>query len=162
MSNSNGKPRYVTYCNIPDENTKDPCGAQIVVTSGIEVPEIGLPPASNTKKYVEAIVGHMMKKHAGACQFALNSMEQFLAFVSLGFVRSEDPACAMFQHQFAQHLAQMSALPITDNAIYELVTQMGFTMEDPQREKVIGALRYVRDFQLRKMIPQVAGTPVSG
>jgi hypothetical protein len=147
------KQKFTTYCNIPDAEGH-PCGAAIAVTTGILAPEIGASPQDKTKSFVQAIVGHMQKKHPGHCQHALNTMEQFLAFTSVGFTQTEDPGALSFMAHFAEYLCKISTLPVSDDMIVELVTRMGITMEDPQRQKLIEAITYVRNFQLRKITPQ--------
>lgn len=156
--------KYTTRCNIPDAEGH-PCGQEIVITPGLDVPEIGAVPAPKTKAFVQAIVGHMMKKHPPLAALAMNSMEQFLAFFVMGFTQCEDPGALTFMALFAEHLCKISTIPVTDQMIVELVTRMGLTMEDPQRQGMIGALTYVRNFQLRKIgsqgpldIPQAALT----
>lgn len=154
-------PKYVTRCNIPIDcpvteggNGKKPCGAEIVISPGIVPPKLGEPPEPKTKKFVEAIIGHFQKRHPQHCQHALNQMEQFLAFQSVGFTQSEDPGVIEFMAGFGSYLCGISTLPVSDQMIVELVTRMGLTMEDPQRAKIIEAMTYVRNFQLRKLSPQ--------
>jgi hypothetical protein len=144
------KQKYTTYCNIPDAEGH-PCGMAIVVTPGILVPEIGNPPQEKTKQYVQAIVGHLMRKHAAHGQHALNTMEQFLAYTVVGFSQTEDPGALAFMAHFAEYLCRISTIPVTDQMIEELVARMGMTMEDPMRPKIIEAITYVRNFQLRKL-----------
>lgn len=147
------KQKYTTYCNIPDAEGK-PCGQSIVVTSGILAPGVGESPQDKTKQFVQTIVGHLMKKHPGHAQHAMNTMEQFLAFTSVGFTQSDDPGAMSFMAHFAEYLCRISTLPVSDDMIVELVTRMGLTMEDPQRQKIIEAITYVRNFQIRKLTPQ--------
>jgi hypothetical protein len=142
--------KYTTRCNIPDAEGH-PCGQEIVITPGLDVPEIGAVPAPKTKVFVQAIVSHMMKKHPPLAALAMNSMEQFLAYFTIGFTQSQDPGVLTFMALFAEHLAKLSTIPVTDQMIVELVTRMGLAMEDPQRQKIIEAMGYVRDFQLRRV-----------
>lgn len=153
------KQKYTTYCNIPTAEGQA-CGAAIAVTAGMLVPEVGAKPQDKTKQFIQAIMGHLMKRHSGAAGLALNTMEQFLAFTALGFTRSEDPGVSIFMAHFAEYLCRIATLPVSDDAIVELVARMGLTMEDPQRAKIIEAITYVRNFQLRKLTPQSpASTP---
>jgi hypothetical protein len=152
-------PKYITRCNVPIEDPgspggKRPCGAEIVITAGIKPPELGEAPETKTKAFVQAIVGHLMKKHPPLAAAAMNMMEQFLAFQVVGFTMSADPGCVQFMASFADALCRMSTLPVSDRAIEEVVAMMGFTMDDPQRSKVIQAMQYVRNFQLRKIAQQ--------
>ena len=142
--------RYITRCNIPDENGHT-CDKEIAITAGIVAPKIGEAPEGKAKKYVQAIVAHLMKDHPGHCQLAMNSMEHFLAFNVSGFCRTDDPGVVEFMQHFAEHLRTMAVLPVTDKMILELVTRMGYTMEDPRRKQVLTALMYVRNFQLGKV-----------
>lgn len=127
---SDQKQKFTTYCNIPDAEGK-PCGAAIVVTNGILAPEVGASPQDKTKQFVQTIVGHLMKKHPGHALHAMNTMEQFLAFTSVGFTHTDDPGALSFMAHFAEYLCKISTLPVSDDMIVELVTRMGLTMEDP-------------------------------
>jgi hypothetical protein len=147
------KQKYTTYCNIPNESGH-PCGMAVAVTNGIVTPELGATPQDKTKAYVQAIVGHLMKKHPAHAQHALNTMEQFLAFTAVGFSQTEDPGAISFMAHFAEYLCRISTIPVTDQMIEELVARMGMTMEDPMRPKIIEAITYVRNFQLRKIPTQ--------
>lgn len=154
MTPKNGKQQqeFKTYCNIPD-SAGVPCGEFIAKTSGLPAPEVGQEPATITKKFVQAIIAHLMHKHPSHAAFAMNTMEQYLAFAAVGLTRSEDPGVTIFMAQFADYLCKLALLPVTDEMIVDLVARMGLTMEDPQREKIIKAMTYVRNFQAHKIGP---------
>jgi hypothetical protein len=146
--------KYSTRCHISDAEG-NVCGQEIVLTAGIKVPEIGQEPEVKTKAFVQAIVGHLMKKHPGHAAFAMATMEQFLAYSVVGMTQSEDPGCMLFMARFAEYACKISALPVSDNMIVGLVTRMELTTEDPQRAKIIQAMQYIRDFQVRRLAPPV-------
>jgi hypothetical protein len=157
-------PRYSTRCNVPIDDPenpgqKRPCGYEIVITPGLPTPQPGEGPAPKTKVFVQAIVAHLLKKHEVLGAVSMNLMEQFLAYFTVGLTQCEDPGVTSFMAIFAEHLCRISTLPVTDQMIEELVARMGLTMEDPMRPKIIGAITYVRNFQLRKMTPQSAPAP---
>jgi hypothetical protein len=149
-------PKYTTHCNVPIEDPdspggRRPCGMEIVYTPGIKPPELGEVPEAKTKAFVQAIVGHLMKKHQPLAAVSMNMMEQFLAYSVVGLTQSDDPGVVQFMAAFADYLCKLSTLPVTNEMIVELVTRMGLTMEDPQRQKIIEAMQYVRNFQVRKI-----------
>lgn len=148
-------PKYTTRCNIPilDENGKPTrvCGQEIVVSGGIKVPELGAVPDPKTKAFVQAIVGHLMKKHPPIAAASMNMMEQFLAYSVVGLTQSEDPGAVQFMASFAAHLCQLSTMPVTDEMIEGLIMQFP---NHPTPETLRHALTYVRNFQLRKIPPQ--------
>jgi hypothetical protein len=157
-------PRYSTRCNIPVDDPenpgqKRPCGKEIVITPGLQIPQAGESPAVKAKAFVQAIVGHFMKHHEPVAALSMNLMEQFLAYFVIGMTQCEDPGVLSFMAQFAEHLCKISTLPVSDQMIVELVAHMGLTMEDPMRSKIIEAITYVRNFQLRKITPQTAPAP---
>jgi hypothetical protein len=145
--------KYTTRCNIPilDEDGKPTriCGMEIVVTPGIKVPELGREPDPKTKAFVQAIVGHMMKKHPAVAAASMNMMEQFLSYSVVGLTQCEDPGAVQFMASFAAYLCQLSTLPVTDEMIEELIKRM--PTEEPSWDDIRKALTYVRNFQLRKI-----------
>lgn len=154
-------PKYSTRCNIADAEGHI-CGQEIVITAGIKAPEPGEPSDPKTKGFVQAIVAHLMKKHPAMAAANMNLMEQFLAYSVIGLTSAEDPNVLGFMARFAEFLCRMSAMPVSDDMILQLVAHMGMTMDDPQREKVIGAMTYLRNFQIRKIgAPEVEKVLVS-
>jgi hypothetical protein len=154
-------PKYTTRCNIPilDEDGKPIrlCGMEIVVTPGIKVPELGGEPDPKTKAFVQAIVGHMMKKHPAVAAASMNMMEQFLSYSVVGLTQCEDPGAVQFMASFAAYLCQLSTLPVTDEMIEELVKRILSRPEvmEPMSDTSIAELRkaltYIRNFQIRKI-----------
>lgn len=168
--------KYNTRCNISNAESQV-CGANIATTSGIAVPEVGAPRQNVTAKYVQAIIGHLQKHHPERAVFALNTMEQYLAFITLGLIQTDDPGVMQFMAQFSEFLCTLSALPVTNDmleavvskamvfnerAMEELSAKLGLTEDDPfrsaliesakaQRAEVIKLLRYVLNLQARKI-----------
>ena len=144
--------KYRTYCNIPVDG--HPCGQEIVIAPAMNVPTLGMESDDKAKALVRAVVAHLVKKHPplGAATMAL--WEQYLGYIALGFTQSEDANIAEYMAKYAAHLCQIATVPVTDNMIVEMVTRMGYTMEGPQREKIIAGIKYVRDFSTRKITPQ--------
>ena len=157
-------PKYTTRCNIPilDENGKPSrvCGMEIVVSGGIKVPELGAVPDPKTKAFVQAIVGHLMKKHPPVAAASMNMMEQFLAYSVVGLTQSDDPGAVQFMASFAGYLCQLSTMPVTDEMLQDLVKRIvsrpGVTlaMDSAALVEFHKALTYVRNFQLRKISTQ--------
>ena len=150
--------KYVTHCRLPNADNQ-PCGAEIVVTSGIAPLEVGAPPDAKMKAFVTAIVGHLMKKHPSIAGAAMNTMEQYLGFSVLGFTDCSDPGAIAFMNKMADHLTRQVAMPMTDQMLVDLMARAQFTAEEQKKFRPL--LQYVRDFQLRKMTTAPASIPES-
>lgn len=142
--------KYTTRCNIPDPQTHEPCGVDIVITSGIPPQRLGDDSEKKARAYVSAIMQHMKAEHPKLLAGVVGASVQYLGYMLTGYCRTEDPGVLQFMAMFGGHLADVSALRMSDDALAELTARMGLTMEDPQRQKVISMLAYVRDFTSRK------------
>ena len=144
--------KYRTVCKILLEDGAR-CGHVIVTAPEMKVPEIGSPTDEKVKVFVQAIAGHMMKKHPQLAAMMMNTWEQFLGHQALCFTDSEDPNVPLFMVQYSAYLASVSIVTVSDEALETLVGQMDFTLEDPRRAQVIQGMKYLRDFMSRKVVP---------
>jgi hypothetical protein len=136
------QPKMKYICQIPE------CGKEICQAPPMTIPGINADPDKNAKQVVEAISNHLMRKH----QIGFwGDWQQFLGYMNLGTVRSDDPAVSQFMAQFAARLCAVSCIRVSDDQIVSLVAQMGFTMEDPMRLKVIEGMRRLRDVVSRQI-----------
>lgn len=148
--------KHQTICKISLEDGAR-CGHVIVTAPEMKVPEIGLPTDEKVKAFVQAIAGHMMKKHPQLAAIMMNTWEQFLGHQALCFTDSEDPNVPLFMAQYSAYLASISIVTVSDEALETLVGRMDFTLDDPRRAQVIQAMKYLRSIMSRQVVP--AGNP---
>ena len=101
-----GQPKLKIYCNIP--GPEGPCAKLICEAPPMTVPRIGEEPDKNSQAIITAINDHLMKRH-GIQLFGI--WKQFLGYLSLGMIRSEDPATNDFLAIFAKHMCDISFYP---------------------------------------------------
>jgi len=142
--------KYRTICNIPDAEGK-PCGCVIALTDGIKIPKGGEEPARKTLQFIDLINSHIKNKHPDVAKASERTDMFFVGFLRLARTISEDPNVQPFITEFAQYLQLLVCFPASDDFILGLVGKMEFTMDDPQRQKVIDGMRVLRDFILRRV-----------
>lgn len=150
------EPKYKYICRIPGPDRK-PCGKLVCEAPAMILPQINAEPDKHAKQVVEAISNHLMRKHSIGFW---GDWQQFLGYMCLGTIESEDAAVTQFLAQFAARLCQVSCIRITDDQIIGQVAALGFTMDDPQRSKVIEAMKQLRDVVSRRIVPrELLSTP---
>ena len=147
--------RYRVLCRLPGPNGK-PCGKEICTAPQMTVPEMGEIPDKNAQALVQAIMGHMQKKHEMHLAGMMGAWQQFLGFNSLGYIMSEDPKVMEFMAVFGSQLRRMVCPPVSDSDIEAIVAGIGFTMEDPLRAKTLQALKNFRDLFTKPIQAQSA------
>lgn len=159
-------PKYSTYCNVPVDDTaaeggKRPCGMEICLTSGLPAQRIGDDTEPKGRAFASAIIQHTAKHHQGHLNFVMGFSAQLIAFMLIGHCETQDPGALQFSKDFAEQLQKLCTFPITDDGIEELSGQLGYEI-GPDRQKFIAGVKYVRDFQLRKIaLPQSVPQAVS-
>ncbi len=143
---------YQTICKLPLEDGAR-CGHVIASNKkgAIELPALGSAPSDRAKNLVQAIIGHMMKKHpAQLAATMMNLAEQFIGYQALTFTECQEPGVPAFLNQFAAHLASISIVPVSDESLETIIGRMNFTQEDPRRAEVLAGMKYLRDFMSRR------------
>lgn len=137
--------KYTTKCRIKDAISGQPCGHQIV-DHALNVAIVGKPDA-RLQNFIGALMKHVEKKHPGAWMQLQGMWHHFLGFLILGQFETEDPAIIQSVQGFGAVLRDIVKLPpIPDADIEGATAALGFTMEDPNRQNVIQALKNVRAY----------------
>lgn len=143
---SERKYEYVCQIPLPDGTI---CGKMVCAAPAMVIPKPNGEPDRNARGVVEAISNHLMKKHSIGF---FGDWQQFLGYMCLGTVHSEDTAVLAFQAQFAARLCQVSCIRVTDDQIIGEVAKLGVTMDDPLRPKLIESMKRLRDVVSRRIV----------
>jgi len=143
------------YCNYLVEG--QPCGKLIAECPPMKVPQVGDAPDKNSQKLVQAVVTHLATKHGVNL---LDTWQQFLGFLALAHIRSEDPGYLQFWNEYAAFLAHIVCLPMSDEYIAAAVHGVA-TDGKLDEQKTVEMVKYIRDFMTRKMTPNTPSTTQS-
>ena len=142
---------YQTKCRMP-KGDGTPCG-YVVTDSPLNVAIVGQPDA-RVQRFIEALMKHVAKKHPQAFALAQMRGNFFFGYLITGIFESPDPAIAQMRKHFEEQLRR-DIIPhaVTDDEIEGALGAIGLTMQNPDREKIKGALQHLRDYYEGK-IPQ--------
>ena len=141
--------KYELRCRIPNPASTDGiCNALICKAPPFVVPEPGALAGKNDHAVVNAIGDHLLKAHKVVIG---GDWQQFLGYLSLGFVQSQDPGHSLFLARYAKHLCDISCVPVQDADIVTVVASLGFEQSDERYQKIIDAMKRVRDVTSRRI-----------
>jgi hypothetical protein len=142
---TNGSPlKHPTTCRLkkPDGS---PCG-HTILDHPLNVQIIGQVD-QRLMTFMGALMRHLEKKHPEAWNQAHALSQHFMGWLVLQQYETEDPAILQSLMAFAITLRGMvRVIPISDAEIEGAVAALGFTMDDPQREPVLGLAKNVRAY----------------
>lgn len=136
--------KYTTTCRLPKADGSR-CGHQII-DHPLNVQIIGKPD-QHIQNFIGALMRHVEKKHPEAWVQIQGTWQFFLGFLIMGQFETADPAIVQAIQMFGVKLRSIVPMPpISDAMIDEAFANIGFTMEDAAREKVIGVARNIRAY----------------
>src|ERR1017187_854214 len=129
--------KYTTTCRL--------CGHQIL-DHPLNVQIVGQPDA-RAQNLLSALMKHLEKKHKDAWVQIQGLWQFFLGFLCLGQFETMDPAIVQTIQGFGAVLRNMvRPASIADADIEAATAALGFTLEDPNREPVIAAMKNARAY----------------
>lgn len=135
---------YITKCRIPKDDGS-PCPFT-VTDHPLSVAVIGQPDA-RIQSYIQALMKHTQKKHPQAFMLAQMSGQFMFGYLMVTSFETQDPAIAEMKRKYEAQLRRyVTPQAVTDDEIEGALGAIGFTMDDPKRQIVRGALLHLRDY----------------
>ena len=135
---------YITKCRLL-KGDGTPCGFQ-VTDNPLNVTIIGQSNA-RVENFVKALMQHAAKKHRQAFDLATMHGQMMFAYLIVGMFECQDPAILEMRKQYEERMRRYATpAAVTDAEIDGALAAMQFTMEDPKRRIVKGAMMHLRDY----------------
>jgi hypothetical protein len=141
--NNPAKLTYTTKCKL--QKNGGPCGFPII-DHPMNVEIVGQPDA-RVQRFIGVLMSHLQKSHKEAWITMQATSQQFFGWLALTAFDSPDPNIQGAQKFVANSLRRMLCGPmVTDGEIESFVGALPLTMEDPNRQHVLNAIRHMRDY----------------
>lgn len=152
MANGNGLVTLCTRCILSLENGQ-PCGHIFKHYPIDAAPIVGQSKNKTVKEFVLKLMEHLQKVHPQNAAAIFLIGQNVMGFLALRGYETQDAALLAAQQEIARYLRGMTRIVITDDEITTAVAKLGFTMEDPQRQPVIDAMKHMRDYLTESPTP---------
>lgn len=145
-------------CRVPVlvDGIRIPCG-KIFMHDPLAPQIIGEAVDTRSQRFVQGLMKHLEKKHPEEFAQIQNTWIRFMGFLVMGSFESADSGFRGSVDSFAAYLCQVCCQPVSEADIVGVLAALGLTMDDPMRQKLIGAFKHMRDFITRRIqVPEEA------